>query len=103
MQTNNRLLDDIAKVANGAVSTLVGVRGEVEQMVHQQLDRMIDNADLVTREEFDAVKAVAQTARLEQEKLEARIAELEAKVEALSSAKAAPKARKSPTKKVSAS
>jgi len=99
MQTNNRLLDDIAKVANSAVSTLVGVRGEVEGMVRQQLDRMIDNADLVAREEFDAVKAVAQTARLEQEKLEARIAELEAKIDAMGSAKPAAKPRKPAAKK----
>jgi len=77
MQTNNRILDDLAKVANGAVSTLVGVKGEIEATVRQQLERLLTDLDLVPRDEFDAMKKVAITARTEQEKLEKRIAALE--------------------------
>ena len=80
MQTNNRILDDLAKVANGAVSTLVGVKSEIEASVRQQLERLLSEMDLVPREEFDAMKAVAVAARTEQEKQEKRIAALEAQI-----------------------
>jgi BMFP domain-containing protein YqiC len=80
MQTSNRILDDLAKVANGAASTLSGFRSEVETFIHQQLQRLLKDADLVKREEFDAIKAVAVTARIEQEKLEARVKNLENKL-----------------------
>ena len=80
MQTNNRILDDLAKVANGAVSTLVGVKSEIEASVRQQLDRLLSEMDLVPRDEFDAMKAVAIAARTEQEKQEKRIAALEAQI-----------------------
>ncbi|MDE0993607.1 MAG: accessory factor UbiK family protein [Rhodospirillales bacterium] len=80
MQTNNRILDDLAKVANGAVSTLVGVKSEIEASVRQQLERLLSEMDLVPREEFDAMKAVAIAARTEQEKQEKRIAALEAQI-----------------------
>ena len=80
MQTNNRILDDLSKVANGAVSTLVGVKSEIEASVRQQLERLLSEMDLVPREEFDAIKAVAVAARTEQEKQEKRIAALEAQI-----------------------
>jgi len=90
MQTSNRFLDDIAKVANSAVSTLSGVKGEVEAVVRQQLDRLLSDMDLVPRDEFDAVKAMAAKARTEQEILEKRVAKLEAAL----AKTAAPSARK---------
>ena len=80
MQTSNRILDDLAKVANGAASTLSGMKSEVETFIHQQLKRLLKDADLVKREEFDVIKAVAVKARAEQEKLEVRIKNLEAKL-----------------------
>jgi len=80
MQTSNRVLDDLAKVAGGAVTTLVGIKGEVETLVRAQLERLVAGMDLVPREEFDAVKAMAAKARTEQEKLERRVAGLEAKL-----------------------
>ena len=80
MQTNNKILDDIAKVANGAVSTLVGVKSEAEAVVRQQLDRLISELDLVPRDEFEAIKAVAIKARTEQAKQEKRIVALEATI-----------------------
>jgi|TARA_Y100000588_G_scaffold154599_1_gene168683 BMFP domain-containing protein YqiC len=78
MQVDNRFLDDLARVANGAVGALSGIREEVEAMVRQRAERLLADMDLVTREEFEAVKAVAAKARLEQEALEDRVATLEA-------------------------
>jgi BMFP domain-containing protein YqiC len=80
MQTNSRILEDLAKVASGAASTLVGVKQEVDALVRQRIERFAADLDLVTREEFDAVKAVATAARTEQERLERRLAELEARL-----------------------
>lgn len=78
MQTSNRLFDDLARVANGAVSTLVGMKGEIEAMIRQRVDKMLADADLVPREEFEAVKAMAAEARAGQERLAKRIDALEA-------------------------
>ena len=94
MQTNNRLLDDLAKVANGAVSTLVGVKSEIEATVRQQFERLLSEMDLVSRDEFEAIKAVASAARSEQEKQEGRSAALEAALANLGKAKSAPSAKK---------
>ena len=80
MQTRSRLFDDLARVANGALSAAAGVRTEIEQLVHQQFERFLADRDLVTREEFEAVEAMAAKARAEQAALEKRIAELEAKL-----------------------
>lgn len=78
MQTENRILDDMARVASGALSGLTGLRQEIEARLREQVERMLRDMDLVTREEFEAVKAVAATARAEQERLTARVARLEA-------------------------
>ena len=88
MQTSNRLFDDLAKVANGAVSTLSSMKSEIEAMVRQQIERILVDTDLVARDEFDAVSAVAAEARLQQEKLEIRVAALEAQLAAKSGTKA---------------
>jgi BMFP domain-containing protein YqiC len=83
MQTDNRLLDDLAKVATGAIGSLSGVRQEVEQRLQQQLERIVGRMNLVSRDEFEAIKAVAQAAREEQIRLEKRVVELEARLTAL--------------------
>ncbi len=80
MQTSNRILDDLARVANGAVSTLTGVKGEIDALVRQRIERLLVDADLVPRDEFEAVKAMAAEARAEQERLAKRVAELEAQI-----------------------
>ncbi len=77
MQTENRLLDDLARMANGALNTLSGLRDEIESRVRERVERMLADMDMVPREEFEAVKAMAQKARAEQEVLAARLAELE--------------------------
>jgi len=80
MQTDNRLLDDLARVATGALGALTGVRNEVETRIREQFERILARMDLVTREEFEAVKEMASRARAEQEELQRRLAELEARV-----------------------
>jgi hypothetical protein len=77
MQTRNRLLDDLARVANGAVGVATGMREEIEALVQQRVERVLGRLNLVTREEFEAVKAMAARARSEQEVLEKRIHDLE--------------------------
>ena len=78
MQVENRFLDDLARVANGAIGTLSGMREEIEALVRQRVERFLADMDLVTREEFEVVKDVAAKARTEQEALETRVATLEA-------------------------
>ncbi len=80
MQTQNRLLDDLARVASGALGVAGGVRAEIEARLKEQFERILTQMDLVTREEFEVVQAMAVKAREEQEQLAARVAELEAKL-----------------------
>ena len=89
MQTRNRLFDDAAKLAGGALGTLDGIRREVDSLVRQQLERMLSGMNLVNRDEFDAVKAMAAKAREEQEQMAERIAALEAALAAKESKKPA--------------
>ena len=78
MQSRARILEDLAKVTTGAVSTLAGIKNEIEGLVRQQLGRLLADMDLVPREEFDAIKAMAAKARGEQEALHKRVSALEA-------------------------
>jgi BMFP domain-containing protein YqiC len=80
MTIHNPLLDDIGRVAGGALGALSGLRGEVEARVRQHFERFTAGLDMVTREEFEVVSAVARRARAEQEALEARIRVLEARL-----------------------
>ena len=72
MQTSNRLFDDLARVATGAFNTLSGLREEIETRVRERVERMAADLDLVTREEFDAVRTMAANARAGQDELPAR-------------------------------
>jgi BMFP domain-containing protein YqiC len=96
MQTQNKLLDDLARVASGAIGVAAGMREEVEARLRDQFERVLGRMDLVTREEFEAVRAMAIKAREEQEILSERVAALEAalKTTPKSAAKAGTKARK---------
>ena len=87
MQTDNRLFDDLAKVANGALHTMSGVRDEIENRIRERVERWLNDMDMVPREEFDAIKAVAQAARSEQEALSAKVEALESRIAALEGAK----------------
>ena len=83
MESENRLFEDLARVAGGALGTLTGIRDEVETRLKEQLERVLQRMNLVRREEFDAVQAMAAKARLVEEQLETRVASLEARVAAL--------------------
>jgi hypothetical protein len=89
MQTSNRLFDDLARVASGAFNTLSGLREEIETRVRERVERMAADLDLVTREEFDAVRAMAAKARESQEELEAKVTRLEAQLAGQAAAAAA--------------
>ncbi len=101
MQTRNRVFDDLAKVAGGAVSTLTALKAEIEVLIRQQIERFLLDADMVPRDEFDAVKELAANARSGQEALEKRVRDLERKfgVKASSNTKAKTKAKKAKPKK----
>jgi len=77
MQSQNRIFDDLAKVAGGALSALGGLKQEIEAMVRDRFERFMAEGNFVRREEFDAVQAMASAARAEQEKLTERVAALE--------------------------
>ncbi len=78
MQTRNKVLDDISKLMTNAMGVAQGAREEAETAVKSMIDRWLADRDFVTREEFDAVRAMAQKAREENEALKARLDALEA-------------------------
>lgn len=98
MQTRSRLLDDMARLANGAAGVASGLREEIEALVQQRLERVLVDMQLVRREEFEAVEAVAIRAREEQEALEQRVATLEKKLAARKRKPAAKTTSKSASK-----
>ncbi|MBL6936062.1 MAG: accessory factor UbiK family protein, partial [Alphaproteobacteria bacterium] len=77
MQTRNRILDDLAKVAGGALSVMTGVKSEAEAVMRQQFEKVLDKMDLIPREDFEAVRTMAAKARDQQEELVKRVAVLE--------------------------
>lgn len=79
MQTRSRLFDDLSQLVTNAAGVAQGMRDEAETLIRGRIERFIADSDLVTREEFEAVRAMAQKAREENEALSARIAALEAK------------------------
>jgi len=78
-QTTGRFFDELGKLLTEAAGAADGVRKEVESVVRAQAERVLRDLDVVQREEFEAVKAMAQKAREENELLKERIAALEAK------------------------
>jgi len=77
MQSQNRLFEDLARLATGAAGTLAGIGREMEATMRQTAERFIGGLDLVSRDEFEAVKAMAANARAEVEALRARLDALE--------------------------
>lgn len=77
-QTRSPLLDDVARLVTDAAGLAQGVRREAETIARTQLDRLLSTMDVVSREEFEAVREMALLAREENDRLEARIAALEA-------------------------
>ena len=89
MQTRNKIMDDISQLMTNAMGVAQGAKGEAETAMKGLMDRWLADRDFVTREEFDAVRAMAQKAREENEALAARIVALEGKGKAVT--KRAPK------------
>jgi BMFP domain-containing protein YqiC len=79
-QTNNRLLDEMARLMNDAAGVAEGARREVQTFMRSQAERILRDMDVVTREEHEAVKEMAARAREENERLAARLAEVEKKL-----------------------
>jgi len=77
MQTRNKMLDDISQLMTNAIGVAQGAREEAETAVKSVIDRWLADQDFVTREEFDAVRSMAQKAREENAALSARIEALE--------------------------
>ncbi len=82
MQSDNRIFDDFVKVLNGAAGTMAGMGREAGESAREHLKSWVGGMDFVSREEFDAVKAMAAAARDENDALKARIDALEAKLAA---------------------
>ncbi|WP_224815761.1 accessory factor UbiK family protein [Hasllibacter sp. MH4015] len=78
MQTRNKVMDDLSQLMTNAMGVAQGAKDEAETAMNSMMDRWLANRNLVTREEFDAVRTMAQKAREENEALKARIAALEA-------------------------
>ena len=76
MQTRNKILDDVSQLMTNAMGVAQGAREEAENAMKSMIDRWLADRDFVTREEFDAVRAMAQKAREENASLESRIAAL---------------------------
>ena len=79
--TQTRIFDELAKLMTNAAGAAQGMRREFDTLVQTQMERVLNNMDLVKREEFEAVKAMAQKAREENDALAARIAALEARAD----------------------
>ena len=78
--TSSRFFDELSKLMTSATGAAQGVRKEVDTLVQSQVERVLNNLNVVKREEFDVVRDMAAKARSENELLSARIAELEKKL-----------------------
>lgn len=94
MQSENPILADLAKLVNSAAGTFAGMTREARDAARERLKETMGGLDFVSREEFDAVKAMAATAREEAESLKARVEALEAAIKSA----AQPAAAKAPAK-----
>ena len=81
MQTRNKFMEDISQLMTNAMGVAQGAKDEAETAMRSLMDRWFADRDFVTREEFDAVRAMAQKAREENEALKARLSALEARLD----------------------
>jgi BMFP domain-containing protein YqiC len=81
-----RIFDELSRFATDAVAMAQGVKREAETVARTQAERLLSTMDVVQREEFEAVRDMALKARAENDRLTARLAELEARLEKLSNA-----------------
>ena len=81
MQSQNPIIADFVKIANSAAGTMAGMTREARESARERMREALGGVDFVSREEFETVKAMAQKAREQADALEAKIAELEAKLD----------------------
>lgn len=77
MQLNNKIFDDMAKLASGAAGGFMDAKRELEALMSQQFEKWLQNMNLVTKEEFDTTQAMLAKLRAEQEELKKRLDTLE--------------------------
>ncbi len=77
MQTGNRIIEEVTQAAEGALGLLAGAKSELDALVRQKVERILIDMNMVPRDEFEAVKAMAAQARMECDQLKERIEELE--------------------------
>ena len=94
MQTRNKIFDDISQLMTNAMGVAQGAKDEAETAMKSWMDRWLADRNFVTRDEFDAVRAMAEKARAENEDLKARIAALEAAAKPVAKPAAKSKAAK---------
>lgn len=94
MQSENRFFDDLSRLINGAAGTIAGMGREMEGQARERAKAWIGDLDFVSREEFEAVKAMAAQAREQVAVLEARLAALEGGAPAATAKKAVPRPKK---------
>jgi len=80
MQSENRMFDDFVKMVNGFAGTMAGMGREAESSAREKMREWMGGMDFVSREEFEAIKAMASKAREENDELKARVAALEARL-----------------------
>ena len=80
MQSNKRIFGDLARMASGAMSMAAGARDELELLFQQRFERFLNEKGWINREEFEAVRALAQKAREEQMEMSARLERIEAQL-----------------------
>jgi BMFP domain-containing protein YqiC len=83
-QTSSRFFDEIAKLMSNAAGAAQGVRREIDTLVKAQVERVLNDAGVVRRDEFEVVRDMAQRAREENERLAQRLAELESRIPPIS-------------------
>jgi len=94
MQTENRLLADLARLASGAVGLVHGLRGEIRERLRARAESALERLDLVRREEFEAVKTMAARARAQNESLKSELDTLRARMAPKSAPAKTAKARR---------
>jgi BMFP domain-containing protein YqiC len=83
-QTSSRFFDELAKLMSNAAGAAQGVRREIDTLVKAQVERVLNDAGVVRRDEFEVVRDMAQRAREENERLAQRLAELESRIPPIS-------------------
>ena len=96
MQSENRIFDDLAKMMNGVAGTMAGMCREAEGSMREKMREWVGGADFVSRDEFEAVKAMAVAARDENEALKKRLDAMDKAAKPVPSKAGGPKAAKAP-------